>query len=68
MEEIKISTEFIKLEQLLKLVNIASSGGMAKELILSEKVLVNDNIETRRGKKLRPGDKVQYLDSVYLIK
>ncbi len=68
MEEIKINTEFIKLEQLLKLVNIASSGGMAKEMIQSEEVYVNGEIETRRGKKLRPGDKVTFQDMTFEIK
>ena len=67
MEKIKISTEFIKLEQLFKLANIVSSGGMAKELILEGKVKVNDAIELRRGKKLRPGDIVEYNGEKYLI-
>lgn len=67
MEKIKISTEFIKLEQLLKLANIVSSGGMAKEFILNGEVKVNDEIETRRGKKLRPGDIVEFNGEKYLI-
>ena len=67
MEKIKISTEFIKLEQLLKLANIVSSGGMAKEFILNGEVKVNDEIETRRGKKLRPGDIVEFNGEIYLI-
>lgn len=68
MEEIKIETEFIKLEQLLKYVNIVSSGGIAKEIIQDGEVYVNGEVETRRGKKLRPGDKVQYEKNVYIIK
>ncbi|WP_300409287.1 S4 domain-containing protein YaaA [Lagierella sp.] len=68
MEVIEIRTEFIKLEQLLKLVNIASSGGMAKEIIQSEEVYVNGEIETRRGKKLRPGDRVTFQDMTFEIK
>ncbi|MEJ8751907.1 S4 domain-containing protein YaaA [Lagierella sp. ICN-221743] len=68
MEEVKIETEFIKLEQLLKYVNIASSGGIAKEIIQNGEVYVNDEVETRRGKKLRQGDKVQYEQYVYVIK
>lgn len=68
MEEIKIETEFIKLEQLLKYVNIVSSGGIAKEIIQNGEVYVNGEVETRRGKKLRPGDKVQYKKDVYIIK
>ena len=68
MEEIKIETEFIKLEQLLKYVNIVSSGGIAKEIIQDGEVYVNGEVETRRGKKLRPGDKVKYEKNVYIIK
>ena len=68
MEEIKIETEFIRLEQLLKYVNIVSSGGIAKEIIQDGEVYVNGEVETRRGKKLRPGDKVQYEKNVYIIK
>lgn len=60
MEKIKIETEFIKLEQLLKFANIVSSGGVAKEIIKNEEVKVNGEVETRRGKKLVPGDYVEY--------
>lgn len=67
MEKIEITTEFIKLEQLLKLANIVSSGGLAKELIQNGEVKVNDEIETRRGKKLRKGDIVEYNGNQFLI-
>lgn len=60
MEKIIIDTEFIKLEQLLKLANIASSGGMAKEIISNDEVKVNGEVENRRGKKLIPGDYIEY--------
>lgn len=59
MEKIKIDTEFIKLDQFLKMVNIAGSGGQAKIMILSEDVKVNGQIETQRGKKLRSGDIIE---------
>lgn len=55
---VKISTEFIKLDQLLKFAGISLSGADAKELVLSGAVRVNDEICTMRGKKLRPGDEV----------
>ena len=55
MEEIKIETEFIKLEQLLKYVNIVSSGGIAKEIIQDGEVYVNGEVETRRGTHLKGG-------------
>ena len=58
MTEIKIDTEFIKLDALLKFANLVSSGGEAKIRIAEGEVLVNGEICTMRGKKLRPGDTV----------
>ena len=54
----KISTEFIRLEQFLKLCGIVSTGGQAKQMILDGEVLVNGETELRRGRKLYPGDQV----------
>ena len=54
----KIDGEFIKLDSFLKAVDVVSSGGEAKMLIQDGQVLVNGEIETRRGRKLRPGDVV----------
>lgn len=65
--EIKINTEFIKLDQLLKFSGIASTGGEAKDLILSEKVYVNNEICTMRGKKIRTGDKVSFKNDNIII-
>ncbi len=48
--------EFIKLDQFLKLAQIVQSGGEAKRLIQSEFVMVNNEVETRRGRKLYHGD------------
>ncbi len=62
-----IHTEFIKLEAALKLANAVTSGGMAKAVILEEEVKVNGEVCTMRGKKLYPGDTVQYDGTVYLI-
>lgn len=58
MSEIKITTEFIKLDQLLKFAALVGSGGEAKALIQDGEVLVNGEVCTMRGKKLRSGDKV----------
>lgn len=55
-QEIEITTEFIKLDQLLKFANLVESGGMAKELIEAGKVTVNGEKCLMRGKKLRSGD------------
>lgn len=67
MEKVKIDTEFIKLDQFLKMVNIAGSGGQAKIMILSEDVKVNGNIETQRGKKLRSNDIVEVHNKKFQI-
>lgn len=58
MDEIKITTEFIKLDALLKFASLVSSGGEAKMLIQDGQVSVNGEICTMRGKKIRPGDTV----------
>lgn len=59
MEKIKIATEYIKLDQFLKWVNIVGQGSDAKELIMDGFVKVNGEVEYRRGRKLFPGDKVE---------
>ena len=59
MLEITIDTEYIKIDQFLKLVDFASTGGHAKFLIQEGVVKVNGEVETRRGKKIRPGDIVE---------
>ncbi|CEH36061.1 S4 domain-containing protein YaaA [Romboutsia lituseburensis] len=59
MIEITIDSEYIKLDQFLKLADLASTGGHAKFLILEGLVKVNGEVETRRGKKLRPQDIVE---------
>ena len=59
MTEITIDSEYIKLDQFLKLAEIASTGGHAKFLIQEGLVTVNDEIELRRGKKIKSGDIVE---------
>lgn len=49
----------IALDQFLKLIGVAETGGQAKLLIREGAVRVNDEIEERRGRKLRPGDMVE---------
>ena len=66
-QPLAIHTEFIKLQDALKYANIVYSGGEAKQLILEEQVKVNGEICTMRGKKLRPGDKFEFMGQVYLI-
>lgn len=55
---IKINTEFIKLDALLKFASLVNSGGEAKQLIQNGEVLVNGEVCTMRGMKIRPGDAV----------
>ncbi|MEA4966124.1 MAG: RNA-binding S4 domain-containing protein [Oscillospiraceae bacterium] len=66
-QEVPIQTEYIKLESLLKLVNAAGSGGMAKNMIVNGDAEVNGEVCTMRGKKLRPGDQVVFLGNRYLV-
>ncbi len=54
-----ITTEYIKLQDLLKLAAVTATGGEAKLLIQEGQVLVNGEVCTQRGKKLRPGDDVE---------
>ena len=62
-----ISTEFIKLQDAMKYANIVYSGGEAKALIQEGEVIVNGEVCTMRGKKLRPGDKFGFNGESYLI-
>ena len=63
-EIIKINDEFIKLDSLLKFSGLAETGGEAKMLIQGGQVLVNGEVCTMRGKKMRDGDKAQYGDRI----
>ena len=57
--KIKINSEYIKLDQLLKFADLTASGGESKMVIKEGYVKVNGEVETRRGKKLHPGDIVE---------
>lgn len=67
MEKVKISTEFIKLDSFLKWASVVSSGADAKIFIFEGKVKVNDEVEVRRGKKLKPGDKIEVDNKLFYI-
>ena len=60
METIRITTEFIKLQDLLKFASLVSTGGEAKIVITEGEVTVNGEVCTQRGRKIRPGDAVSY--------
>lgn len=66
--EVKITTEFIKLDQLLKFSGAAAIGSEAKDLIAAGKVKVNGEVCTMRGKKIRPGDTVNVYNKDIIIK
>jgi ribosome-associated protein len=57
----------IKLDQFLKLVGVAPTGGHAKMLIRDEVVQVNGEIETRRGRKLAAGDQVSVEGQTFVV-
>ena len=58
MMTITITTEYIKLQDLLKFAAIASTGGEAKIMVQEGLVTVNGEVCTQRGRKIRPGDDV----------
>ena len=60
MEIIKLRDEFIKLGQALKAAGLVESGVDAMEVIVQGLVVVNGEIETRRGRKLYDGDEVEF--------
>jgi len=64
---IKITTEYITLQQFLKLSGIAQTGGEAKLLVKELDIKVNDELENRRGRKLYPGDKILVEGKEYTI-
>ena len=55
MKTMTITTEYIKLQDLLKLANVVETGGEAKQRIQAGEVKVNGEVCQMRGKKLRPG-------------
>ncbi len=67
-QDIKIETEFIKLEALLKFAHLVGSGGEAKVRIQAGEVQVNGQVCTMRGKKIRPGDTVTWGERTLHIK
>ena len=67
MESIKIDTEFITLQQLLKISGIIDTGGQAKYFLLSNQVYLNGELENRRGKKLYLNDKIKIGNQEFVI-
>ena len=66
-KEIAIVGEYITLGQLLRFARIVEEGGMAKSYLASHDVLVNQEKDNRRGRKLRPGDVVSLAEGSFKI-
>lgn len=68
IEKIKIDSEYIKLQDLLKLGGAVETGGQAKVVIQNGDVTVNGEVCTMRGKKIRPGDLVEITGEDIIIR
>lgn len=66
-ETVSIDTDYIKLDSLLKLANLVMSGGEAKQMIQDGQVEVNGRVESRRGRKLYPGDRIRCAGSAEVL-
>lgn len=64
---VKINTEYIKLNQFLKLAGVIVNGGEAKEMIQNKLIMVNGQHEFARGKKLFSGDRVKIEGVEYIV-
>ena len=67
MLPIQIQTETIRLSQLLKLANVVQDGVEAKLRIANKEVRVNGEVEIRRGRKLRGGDRIEFDGEIYEV-
>ena len=59
MNKISISTEYITLGQFLQVADVIQTGGMAKWFLSEHEVFINNQLDVRRGRKLRVGDIVE---------
>ena len=58
----ELESEFVELYKILKFEGLADSGGNAKQVIEDGLVSVNGEVETRKRKKIRPGDQIDFID------
>ena len=68
MREVTITTEFIKLQDLLKFAGLVETGGEAKERIQAGEARVNREPCPQRGKKIRPGDAVSFAGETLTVR
>ena len=66
--ELRQNEPYITLGVLLKVTKVISTGGEAKFFLSENEVLVNEEKENRRGRKLYPEDKVEVAKNVFLVK
>ena len=66
-ENIEIYTDYITLGQFLKIADVISTGGEAKAFLQSNEVIINGELDTRRGRKLREGDLIDVLGRSFKI-
>ena len=67
MVEIKIDTEFIKLDSFLKFTGASTLGSEAKFYIKNGDIKVNGEVEIRRGRKLYKSDRIEFQEEEYII-
>lgn len=67
MKDVKIKTEYITLGQLIKFLSLVGSGGEVKFFLMENQILLNEEPEIRRGKKLYPGDIIKINNQSYHI-
>jgi len=67
VKRVPISTDYIKLDSLLKFTAIASTGGEAKTMIMEGDVFVDGEPCTMRGKKIIPGNVVRFGNTMFLV-
>jgi ribosome-associated protein len=65
--KVSISTEYITLGQLIKLLKLVGTGGEEKEFLKTHSFLVNGQPDNRRGRKIRPGDQVTIDNSTVAV-
>ena len=67
MEKVSIKSEYITLGQFLKFVGIIDCGSYAKQFLCDNDVLINNEVDKRRGRKLYPGDAVEVFNKRYEV-
>ena len=68
LKEVKIKEDFIRLDSLMKLSDLVTTGGHAKIVIQNGEVKVNGEVCTMRGKKMRNGDFLEYEQLKVVVK